>query len=67
MAAITVGDVFYATVRLGLHSKTIFGKQLAGCRLGPFTATKSDTTNIYAIDRVRARGMFTFTRENPNV
>ena len=34
------GDTFYATVKLGPHSKDLLGNECAGKKIGPFVATR---------------------------
>ena len=43
-AKIKKGEVFYATVRIGLRSLTLEGKEGAGRRIGPFTASRDNNS-----------------------
>jgi len=41
---VKAGQRFYATVRGGPHSRTLDGKEVAGRKIGPFTATRESTS-----------------------
>jgi len=56
---VKIGQLFYAVVRKGPHSKTLEGVEAAGRRIGPFTASRdSDSLGVVADSRFFSNNAF---------
>lgn len=60
MSKLEIGDLFIATIKKGIRSRTFAGDEAAGKRFGPFAVTGTTTIAVLATDNNNEERVFQY-------